>query len=139
SELVELSRELDAVRVYLELQRCRFEHRLRYRIHLPKEAEGLIIPKFIVQPLAENAVKHGMERRSGVTDIDIDVSRRKEGWVVSVKDNGAGIEPARLHEIRSWLRDDADGGTGGHGGNIGHVGHGGHIGLRNIHERLKLK
>lgn len=136
SEMVELSRELDAVRIYLELQLRRFEHRLRYRIHLPKEAEGLVIPKCIVQPLAENAVKHGMEQRSAVTDIDIEVSRREEGWVVSVKDNGAGIEPARLHEIQGWLRNGADGADGGIGGKAEHTGH---IGLRNIHDRLQLK
>lgn len=138
SEMVELSKELDAVRIYLELQFRRFEHRLRYRIQLPKEAEGLIIPKFIVQPLAENAVKHGMERRAGVTDIDIDVSRRSEGWVVAVKDNGAGMKSIRLDEIRSWLKDGVDGGMD-RGTDGGTDGRSGHIGLRNIHDRLKLK
>ncbi len=70
-ELTTLGRELDLIESYLDIERARFEHRLRVRLDVPLALRGLTIPSLILQPLVENAVKHGVGQQQHGGDVAV--------------------------------------------------------------------
>ena len=91
---------------YLNIQKNRPEDRLLYELDLPSDLEDFLIPRLILQPLIENAIIHGIlpSGRSG----RITVRTRQEGsrLVLSVQDNGDGMEPMQLQQLRQLLQID---------------------------------
>jgi two-component system LytT family sensor kinase len=116
SPYVTLADELQYVEKYLRLERARFGDRLEVRIDVAPEVLQAVVPVLSLQPLVENAVRHGVERRGRGhieivgRDIDADVELR-------VADDGVGIEPGRAAAILS--------------------GQGGGVGLVNVQTRLQ--
>jgi signal transduction histidine kinase len=95
-EFVTIGEELDLIEAYLDIERARFEERLRVRIDLPWELRRCRIPALIIQPLVENAIKHGIsESRSG-GEVRIAVRPSGSSLLVSVADTGAGATGAEL-------------------------------------------
>ncbi len=94
SEFSTLEDEVDSIRSYLEIERARFEERLDVTIDVPADAGGLAIPTLLLQPIVENAVKHGLApvRTGGAVRVRAVVS----GDLLSlwVEDDGVGFEPA---------------------------------------------
>lgn len=83
-----LAEELEMVKVYLDIEKVRFDDRLDYYIDLPKELEMVQIPQFLIQPLAENALKHGISKLvdNGIVKISV---REIDTWLeINVADNG---------------------------------------------------
>lgn len=83
-----LAEELEMVKVYLDIEKVRFDDRLDYYIDLPTELEMVQIPQFLIQPLAENALKHGISKLvdNGIVKISI---REIDTWLeINVADNG---------------------------------------------------
>jgi two-component system LytT family sensor kinase len=94
-EFTSLERELDVVESYLDIERARFEERLRVTIDVPKAARGIRIPPLILQPLVENAVKHGIAKKQRGGEITVRARLRATGTstndlVLTVIDTGAG-------------------------------------------------
>jgi LytS/YehU family sensor histidine kinase len=89
--LVPLGEELGFTRRYLRLQQLRFEDRLQVRVAAPEDCLAASVPFLLLQPLAENAIQHGIARRSGSGTVDIAARREGAGLVVSVSDDGAGL------------------------------------------------
>jgi two-component system LytT family sensor kinase len=114
---VTLADELGHVERYLRLEQARFPDSLRITIDVPSEAMAAVVPAMSVQPLVENAVRHGTERRAGTGQITI--AGRMVGSDVELRviDDGCGIEPARVPAVLA--------GTGGG------------IGLSNVDARLR--
>ena len=107
---VALSEEIDAVRAYLEMEAMRFEERLSWRIDAEPGLEGVEVPPLVLQPLVENAVRHGIEGRGRGTVV-VEVARWGDDLFVRVHDDGPG--PGRsahggtrtsLKELRERLR-----------------------------------
>lgn len=98
-ELVTIEKELEYVETYLELEKARFGDRLEYVRDVSREALALPMPAFMVQPLVENAVGHGM--RPDGSKLTVTVSARVEGdcLKVAVHDDGAGISATRLPRL----------------------------------------
>jgi two-component system LytT family sensor kinase len=115
SPYVTLADELNYVEKYLRLERARFGDRLGVRIQVAPEVLQTVVPVLSVQPLVENAVRHGVERRGRgrveivARDIDADVELR-------VSDDGVGMAPGRGEELLA--------------------GNGGGVGLMNVQARL---
>jgi LytS/YehU family sensor histidine kinase len=86
-----LGEELDLVRAYLEIQTERMGARLAYRIDCPAELRGLSLPPLLVQPLVENAVRHGLEPRLGGGEVRIRAGLEEDALFLEVRDDGAGI------------------------------------------------
>jgi len=86
-----LGEELDLVRAYLEIQAERMGARLAYRIDCPAELRGLSLPPLLVQPLVENAVRHGLEPRPGGGEVRIRAGLEEDALFLEVRDDGAGI------------------------------------------------
>jgi two-component system, LytTR family, sensor kinase len=87
---VPLRTELDMLQLYLEIERTRFRDRLTVRIDAPSETLDALVPDLILQPLAENAIRHGIERHTGAGTIEVNVSRFDASLVIEVRDSGQG-------------------------------------------------
>ncbi len=114
---VTLAEELEHVERYLRLEQARFRDSLHVTVDVPSDTRSAVVPALSVQPLVENAVRHGVERRAGTGRIAI-TARLVHGDVeLRVSDDGSGIEPERVGAVLA--------------------GAGGGIGLSNVDARLR--
>jgi two-component system LytT family sensor kinase len=118
-EFTTLAEELRSVERYLLLEQARFGERLQVRLQVAPEVLGVSIPFLCLQPLVENAVRHGLEASDHGGLITIEAQDRDRECVIAIEDNGAGQDPER---IRSVL-------AGEHTGDS--------VGLANVDERLR--
>jgi two-component system LytT family sensor kinase len=114
-DLIPLRQELDLLEVYLEIQKTRFQDRLTVRLDVPQDLASALVPNLILQPLVENAIKHGIAARPGAGTVEVRV--RREG----------------LGRLCLLVRDDGPGPPEG-----GRRGGGEGVGLRNTRDRLDL-
>jgi two-component system, LytTR family, sensor kinase len=110
-QMVPLSEELPLLETYVEIQRARFGDRLRVEYEVTGEARSALVPNLLLQPLVENAIKHGIQPSLAGGTVWVRAHREQEALVLEVADDGVG------------LRDDWSEGAG--------------IGLRNCRERLR--
>lgn len=89
---VRLDEELDLVHQYLAIEQARFPDRLRPVLDIDDAVRNAAIPSFALQHLVENAIRHGIARRSGAGLIEIVARRAHDSLEVSVVDDGAGID-----------------------------------------------
>jgi sensor histidine kinase YesM len=90
-EQVRLEQELDLLGRYLEIEKVRFGERLRIETHIDPAALDARVPSLILQPLVENAVKHGISKRRGVGTIEVRATRDNGTLRLSVADDGVGL------------------------------------------------
>lgn len=86
-----LAEELDLLRAYLGIMARRMGERLRWRIDAEPELLGLRLPPLLIQPLVENAIRHGLEPRATGGEIEVACRRMDNGLAVVVTDNGGGL------------------------------------------------
>jgi two-component system, LytTR family, sensor kinase len=113
---VTLGEELEHVERYLRLERARFRD-LHVTIDVPLQTLGVVVPAMSVQPLVENAVRHGVERRAGTGFVRISAGVSGGDVELFVSDDGVGIAPERVPAVLA--------------------GAGGGIGLSNVDARLR--
>lgn len=89
---VPLAEEIDFVRRYLAIEEVRFPDRLRPEFAVPDELLRATVPDLVLQPLVENAVRHGLARRVGATLLRIEARREGDDLVLAVTDDGPGPE-----------------------------------------------
>lgn len=116
-EQVPLQYELNSVRLYLDIEKVRFEERMRIELDIAPEAEQALIPSMLLQPLIENAVKHAIARSEEGGMIRITAKVEGARLIVAVEDDGPGVADMASLEAN----DRASGG----------------VGLKNIRNRLK--
>jgi len=88
---VPLREELQYVRTYLEIERIRFSDRLGVRFSVAPDVLSVDVPNLILQPLVENAIKHGISKQSGGGVIHIQARKHAGGLVLAVDDTGPGV------------------------------------------------
>jgi LytS/YehU family sensor histidine kinase len=86
-----LRRELEFVERYLAIEKVRFGERLQFVIDTPSDTLLALVPALVLQPLVENAVRHGLEPKMGGGSLTITARRSDEELVLTVEDNGAGF------------------------------------------------
>ena len=104
-EIVRLEEALEIVKSYLTVQNIRFNGKFRFSLSVPEELLDCKVLKLLLQPLAENAVYHGLEAKKGEGTINITAHEDGGTLQICVEDNGVGIPAAKLEEIRKALRD----------------------------------
>ncbi|RJT21477.1 sensor histidine kinase [Buttiauxella izardii] len=90
SEIVTLADEIEHVNAYLQIEQARFQSRLRVQLNVPQSLEQVRLPAFTLQPIVENAIKHGTSQLLGVGEITINASQNGEHLHLFVEDN-AGL------------------------------------------------
>lgn len=110
--------ELEAVEAYLELEQARFGDRLQVTLRIAPEVLCVAVPCLLIQPLVENAVRHGLEHKQGAGHLTVVVESRGSECVIRVEDDGIGMDPELVREQLA--------GRGSDG-----------IGLVNVDERLR--
>ena len=91
SQEISLQEELEFVDRYLDIEQIRFQGKLEIDKDVPCDVVEALVPNMILQPLVENAVKHGATRNEGVGRIDIAAWRDGDSLFLSVQDNGPGF------------------------------------------------
>jgi hypothetical protein len=86
---IPLDAELELLRRYLDIQQARFGDRLQVRIVVSEEAHRAAVPVLLLQPLVENAIRHGLAERLAAGRIDIDANRRGDRLIIAVANDGA--------------------------------------------------
>jgi sensor histidine kinase YesM len=92
TQMTTLSRELEFLNCYIEIEKVRFEERLKVSIDVAPEALDASIPHLLLQPLVDNAIKHGISRLIGGGEIRISVTTDATDLHLEVKDNGPGLQ-----------------------------------------------
>lgn len=100
---VPVSEELRILDLYLEIERARFEDRLRVHYDVPELLRGAMVPNLVLQPLVENAIRHGVGRRSEPGWIAVAVERYADTLVLRVTDNGAGFTEDARHPVHQGM------------------------------------
>ena len=95
-EFMTLKDELDFVRTYLDLEKIRFGERLKLRKSIHPDTLDVLTPSLILQPLVENAIKHGIDRETGKVNLNIVARKDKKVSVIEVKDEGPGFHPKEM-------------------------------------------
>lgn len=80
--------EVAMTEVYLQIEKIRFEDQLNYRVSVDEEAGHYLVPRFVLQPLAENAVKHGLKATGKMSELYLEVKKNGEGLIIIMADNG---------------------------------------------------
>lgn len=117
-----LAEELRNIDRYLTLERARFGAALEVRLQVAPEVLGVVVPFLALQPLVENAVRHGLAGRSGGS-IEIVARDAGSDCVITVEDDGVGMDPAALRT--------------GPGDALSGDGSAAHVGLTNVDHRLR--
>ncbi len=88
---VNLVDEIEHIKNYMALVKMRYEDNITYSITLQEEMNAVEVPCFILQPLIENSLNHGLKSKPFPWKIDIYSYTRKDNWIVELKDNGVGM------------------------------------------------
>ena len=90
-ERVPLRRELELLESYVEIMQGRFHGRLTFALDIDPATLDALVPRFMLQPLVENAIKHGVEPREEGGRVTVASRRRDASVVLEVRDNGDGL------------------------------------------------
>ena len=101
--VVRLSDELDTLQYYLNIQQIRFPGRFRVQYAVPPELKKKRVLKFLLQPLVENCILHGLPECPPPCVIRVEATEAAGKLTVSISDTGAGIQPDRLQTLRERL------------------------------------
>jgi signal transduction histidine kinase len=96
---VTLGEEIGFLGSYLEIERARFGDRLDYRIRVPDDTLDARVPSLVLQPLVENALRHGLATRAGPGRVDIEAERQGDTLRLRVVDDGRGLPPATTERV----------------------------------------
>nr|WP_223836809.1 histidine kinase [Paenibacillus oceani] len=118
SKTVPLERELELVRAYLAIEQLRFGQRLKVKYSIDEKAQSLL-PPLILQPIVENAVRHGIGQKPEGGTVHLIVRRSEQGLEITVEDDGVGMDEQTLVMLEN--------------------GHAAGIGIGNVNRRLQMK
>ncbi|MBO2517032.1 MAG: sensor histidine kinase [Clostridiales bacterium] len=121
-DIIPLESEVNHVNSYLQIQQIRYSDILKYDVQIPEEIKQYYVPKLILQPLVENALYHGIKNRRGIGTIRIEGKDEGGDILLTVSDNGAGMDEEQINALQAGVYHDR------------HTG----LGLVNVHKRIRL-
>ncbi|WP_112276013.1 sensor histidine kinase [Lentzea terrae] len=114
-----LSDELTNIDRYLTIEQARYGSRLTVRLRIAPEVLQVVLPFLVLQPLVENAVRHGLAKKPGGGMLTITAEDNGNEALISVEDDGVGMDPDRLDDIKDAHQTGA------------------HVGIGNINDRMR--
>jgi two-component system LytT family sensor kinase len=96
---VTLETEMGLTQAYVDVERMRFRERLSVRVEMAPGTEQSMVPTFLLQPLVENAIKHGLSELRTSGQIQIRSTKEEDRLVLSVSDNGTGLTAENLQQL----------------------------------------
>lgn len=124
-EIVPIGMELQYIQSYLELFTRKYEGELQVKYEITEEIEGYYMLKMLLQPIVENCIMHAFGENPHVALIKLSVSKKKDEFLFCIEDNGTGMTEEQLAILIEDL-------------NISEIDNR-RIGIRNIHQRIRLK
>jgi signal transduction histidine kinase len=103
TQVVTLKEELDFVEKYLEIEHTRFGDRLQVRIDAEPQTLDASVPNFILQPLVENALRHGIGPKVGGGTVEVTARRVEDRLLLVVRDDGRGVPPEKLNAFNTGV------------------------------------
>ncbi len=100
-DVIPLSDELTVLNSYIQIQRFRFQDRLNFELHMPKDIRHILVPKMCLQPLVENALKHAMEYSDELCNICVTLTELENDYQITVANTGSQFEENLLWKIRN--------------------------------------
>lgn len=123
-DLVTVQEEISFTEMYLKIEKFRFGNKIEYFIDIDDSLMEFKIPKMSLQPLVENACKHGIQAITEVGTVRISAESNEYGLRISVSDNGTGMDSDKLKELINNVTSEQELSS--------------NIGLRNVYRRLRL-
>jgi two-component system sensor histidine kinase YesM len=124
-EIITIGNEVEHVNNYLIIQKMRYRRKFDYRIEVPEDIKDYKILKLILQPLAENALYHGIKNKPERGTITIHAEKNTNSIEFRVADTGIGMSQKQIQELESGLADKDSAKAEG-------------VGLKNVDERMKI-
>lgn len=124
-ETITVQETLTLIEEYLKIQKVRYGDKILIQEKVDETLLQYQVLPLIIQPLVENAIGHGIEEKKGPGEIKVKVSPWNQGMVFIIADNGRGIEPPKMQQIRDSLA-------------AGTIENGDNFALVNIHQRIQL-
>lgn len=119
-EFTTLAEELNNIDRYLILEKARFDERLQIKLQIAPEVLPVVLPFLALQPLVENAVRHGLAAKPDGGTVSVTAEDAGSECVISVEDDGVGMDPGKLRDEMNESHQS-----------------GAHVGLGNVHDRLR--
>ena len=126
TDLVTLSTEFYYTQLFVDILSKRYQGKIHCCLSLSPEAESVLVPKLIIQPLIENAVFHGLSNQNGTDNhLEVNAVVDQGRCILTVEDNGIGISAQKLQELKKEIDDTENTSTNS-------------IGLHNVNLRMHL-
>ena len=122
-DLIAIRDELEIARLYLEMEKLCHGDSLSWEIRAEDGIQNFLICRFTLQPFLENSIQHGISRQTPCVHISLDVSYGDDTVIITITDNGAGIAPRQLEDLRTTLENRT-------------VDYQKHFGIGNVNKRL---
>ena len=130
TDCIVLQDELQALREYFVIMKVRYEGRIGLSIQVSDEDAQLYIPKLLLQPVVENAIRHGLREKDGEGTVAIRVERKEDYLEIVVMDDGVGMDEKQVRIMQESL-DDPEIGKVDANGRLS-------VGMKNVYDRIKL-
>ncbi|KAA0966193.1 HAMP domain-containing protein [Sporosarcina sp. ANT_H38] len=124
-ETITLEEEMTHIRLYIQVQQMRFGDKIQYIENLAPTSESMRLLHFSLQPLVENGIVHGLERKYGAGVLEVSSTFSGKDMLILVKDNGVGIDEEQLRHLQDRLAQVSNTLTEEH------------IGLKNVHDQIR--
>lgn len=131
-KFVSIDKEIQYINNYNFLIQKRFGEKIKFNLSVNEETLNYVIPKLIVQPIIENAIYHGLEMKKGGGTVNVAIWKENNALMITVSDNGLGIEEKVLRKLKANLSDDKFIENQSSDENSSK------IGVLNVHRRIKL-
>lgn len=126
-DIITIGEEFEHVKQYLFIQQMKYADDFDYYISMDEEVKEFMIPKLTLQPLVENSIYHGVKEKRGKCMIKVLAGKKGNQLILTIEDNGIGMEKEKLEEIRQIVyAANPDKKSGGYG-------------IRNVYQRLKFQ
>ena len=129
SDMVPLYREIDNIREYFIIMRVRYENRIHLELEISEEAAECRIIKLSLQPIVENAVRHGLRQKKEGGTVRIEAKKEGDDLEIAVMDDGVGMDEKTLLRLRKSLETDVMGERQEDGWH--------HVGMKNAYDRIR--